>query len=302
MLHRYNSKDISTCFNSRRIVLVGDSTIRQIYWAIARKIDAKAAKEGLRIAATHVDLRFQSNNIDLIFLWDPHLNSTRLQEELKSYEKGVSPSENENKSQGASIVVVGGGLWDARYIDAAPLQYFTASVDEILSHVRPNLQDTTRSAPWSFINAPVDRDLFLLAPVQVPLYEALSQVRRKTIAPAEVDSMNDYLRQVSGSGGPTVLWSYSAMTWQQQAAYEEDGLHVIDTVASQQAEILLNLRCNAKLDALGRYPFDRTCCSRYIRPNQIQWTLLSCGLWAFPVLTVVVGKGKALETQGSIDR
>jgi hypothetical protein len=297
MLHQYNSKDLSTCFSSKRIVLLGDSTIRQIYWAIAKKFDAKAAKEGLRKTAKHVDLYFQSKDVDLVFVWDPYLNSTSLHEELNSYRGDVSPSENGNRSQSASIVVVGGGLWDARYSDTNPLKHFTASVDKIASHIRPRLQDKTGSSTWSSSNAPLDQDLFLLTPVHVPLYEALSSVRANTITSAEVDSMNAYLRQISGSVGPTVLWSYSQMTWQQKAAYEEDGLHVTDTVASQQAEILINLRCNAKLDALGRYPFDRTCCSRYPRPNRIQWILLSCGLWAFPVLAMIVGRGKALETQ-----
>ena len=299
MLHRYNSKDVSTCFNSRKVVLVGDSTVRQIYWAIARKLDAKAAREALQVAGKHVDLVFQSHNVDIIFVWDPYLNSTKLHEELVSYRGSFNLLENDglNKSQIASVVVIGGGLWDVRYTGVDPVKHFAVSIDEIVSHTRQHLRDKTKSAPQSSANVPVDRDLLLLTPVQVPLYEALSPVRAKAITPKKVNSMNDYLRRASGSSGHTVLWSYSTMTWQLKAAYEEGGLHVVDSVANQQADILLNLRCNAKLDALGRYPFDRTCCSRYPPPNQVQWILLSCGLWAFPLLSLIVGKGKLLKAQ-----
>jgi len=296
MLHRYNSKDVSTCFNSRRIVLVGDSTIRQIYWAIAKKLDAKAAKEGLQVAGKHIDLRFQSSNVDLMFIWDPYLNSTKLRDELTLYRGDVHSVENGNTTQTASVIVIGGGLWDVRYTDAAPLKHFAASIDEIVSYTRSRLQDKTRSISQSSADAPVERDLLLFTPVQLPLYEALSPVRAKAITPTKVDLMNDNLRQVSGRGGHTVLWSYSLMTLQQKSAYEEGGLHVIGTVTNQQADVLLNLRCNAKLNALGHYPFDRTCCSRYTRPNEIQWTLISCGLWGFPVLSVIVGKGRLLES------
>lgn len=233
-----------------------------------------------------------------MFVWDPYLNSTKLHEELVLYRRGFNSAENGqvNRSQSASIVVIGGGLWDVRYTDVAPLKHFTVSVDEIVSSMQPRLQYKAGPAPQSSVNALADQDLLLLTPVQMPLYNALSSVRAKDITPTKVDLMNDYLHQVSGTGEATVLWSYSLMTWQQQAAYEEGGLHVLDTVASRQADILLNLRCNAKLDTLGHYPFDRTCCSRYTRPNQVQCTLLSYGLWIFPLLSIAVGKGKLLKT------
>ncbi len=47
-------------------------------------------------------------------------------------------------------------------------------------------------------------------------------------------------------------------------AQTQDGLHFSPATVKQQANILLNLRCN---DALpNRVPFDKTCCRRYPWP------------------------------------
>ena len=85
MLRKYTKKDISTCFNSRRIVLARDSTIRQIYWAIATKLDLEATKEQIGLVEKHSDQSLSIEDVHLFFIWDPYLNSTKLQKELLSY-------------------------------------------------------------------------------------------------------------------------------------------------------------------------------------------------------------------------
>ena len=292
MLHKYNKKDISACFSSRKIVLAGDSTIRQVYWAMATKLDPKATKERIGLAEKHSDQSLNIENINLVFIWDPYLNSTKLHKELLSYRESLNPARGGlNESDRASLILIGGGLWHARYIEADPVKHFRESIDGIVSYMSSHTKTASELDQQASILTILDREPILLAPVQVPMYEALSWNRMTTVTPAKVDLMNDYLHQKSANEGKQVLWSYDLMTLRQNAAYEPNGLHVIESVASVKADILLNLRCNAKAAARGNYPFDRTCCSKYSHINLVQRTILSCGLWVLPVISMVVVKG-----------
>ena len=297
MLHKYNKQDISTCFSSRRIVLAGDSTIRQIYWAIATKLDPKATKAQIRAAEKHSDQSLSVENVDLVFIWDPYLNSTALHKELLSYRETLTPARGGlNESDRASLILIGGGLWYARYIEVDPVKKFRESIDSIVSYMSSHTVGVTESNQQASIHAIRARDPILLAPVQVPKYEALSWDRLTTITPAKIDLMNDYLHQKSANDGKEVLWSYELMTWQQSTAYESNGLHVIENVARVKADILLNLRCNTQAAARGKYPYDRTCCSNYGPINHIQWAILSCGLWVMPMIFMVIAKGNIYFT------
>lgn len=41
MMREYRREDIKDCFKGHRLVLIGDSTVRDIFWAIARILDSK---------------------------------------------------------------------------------------------------------------------------------------------------------------------------------------------------------------------------------------------------------------------
>ncbi|MCJ1402691.1 hypothetical protein MMC11_005912 [Xylographa trunciseda] len=295
MLHHYNSKDISTCFHSRRIVLAGDSTTRQIFWAIARKLDPNSATEALTEGHQHADLSINRKNVDLHFIWDPFLNTTRLHHELLLYHRDTAAAEDDHslEKQAASIILAGGGLWHARYLKHDPVSQYLDSIRNFTAYLQPSYQPDTSAQRLVLPAAAAAsaEDLFLIAPVQLPLYEALSLERASTISPAVVEAMNTHLEDTSTLRGADVLSSFNSMTWQQKLTYEASGIHVLDSVASQKADVLLNLRCNAKSMALGRYPFDRTCCSRYNPPNWVQRFLLFCGMIVLPLLSLIVGKG-----------
>ena len=177
-----------------------------------------------------------------------------------------------------------------------PVKHFKESIDSILSYTSRHSQSPSETHSQASALAIPDRDLLLLAPVQVPMYEALSWDRMTPITPAKVDLMNDYLHQKSATEGKEVLWSYELMTWRQIAAYESNGLHLTEGVAGVRADVLLNLRCNAKAAARSKYPFDRTCCSKYKPINRVQWTILSCGLWVLPLISIAVAKGNVYLT------
>ncbi|MCJ1379613.1 hypothetical protein MMC17_002715 [Xylographa soralifera] len=294
MLHHYNNKDISTCFESRRIVLAGDSTIRQVFWAIAKKLDPDSITETLTEGRQHADLSINKKNVNLHFIWDPFLNTTRLHHELLLYQNRAATTEDNHdfEKQVASIILAGGGLWHARHFEDDPVTQYVDTIRNISRYSRPSYHsdalDRRLMLPAAAASA---EDLLLIAPVQMPLYEALSPERGNTMTPARIEPMNMRLEEMIVSQSADVLSSFNSMSWHQKLTYEASGIHVLETVASQKADILLNLRCNAKSTALGRHPFNRTCCSQYNPPNLVQRFLLFCGMIVLPVLHLLVGKG-----------
>ena len=291
MLHRYNSKDISTCLHSRKIILAGDSTIRQIFWAIARKLDPNGVTETLTEDHQHADLRINRKNVDLHFVWDPFLNTTRLHHELLLYQiRDATTGDNHDlEKQVARIILTGSGLWHARHFKDDPVSQYVDTIRNITAYLRSPYQlDTSTQRPLQ--PAPAE-DLLLIAPVQLPLYESLSLERAGTITPARIDPMNVHLQEIAVSRKADVLWSFNSMSSQQKLTYQASGIHVVERVASQKADVLLNLGCNSKFTAIGRYPFDRTCCSRYSPSNRVQQFLLFCGMILLPLLSFALGKG-----------
>jgi hypothetical protein len=115
----------------------------------------------------------------------------------------------------------------------------------------------------------------------------LSPERSAFINNADIDAMNsDLMHRLSstsrtfndqelppGGGPPTshpiipVLFP-SVFNKILDPSQTEDGLHYSDRITTQQAQILLNLRCNIVMPK--HHPFDKTCCTTYPRPNIIQ--------------------------------
>lgn len=306
LIHEYKAKDISSCLESQRIVYIGDSTVRQVFWATARKLDLKGAETEMRVAEKHADLSFVRDNVFVDFIWDPFLNSSRLQDELGAYRpRPPLTTRVLNSSQSAAILLVGGGLWDARHIGVAPLKHFRDSIDKIVSTMMsakpgktPNYASLTHASEGGAKN------VLFLAPVQVPMYESLSPPRAATITPEKIDPMNDYLQQLSEHQGADVLWSYSLMTWRVDYAYEESGIHVVHPVANRKADVLLNLRCNAEAAVSTGYPFDRTCCSAYGRVGWVQWLFLVNVFAVLPIVTLITMRGtwRAFASEADSDK
>ncbi|KAI9849820.1 MAG: hypothetical protein M1837_000034 [Sclerophora amabilis] len=279
MMHEYTGKDITRCLASKRLVFAGDSTPRQIFWAVAKKLDAGKADMTKANADKHSDLVFESGEVSVEYIWDPFLNSSRLQDELAAFE--VDPHSEE--SQSAAVILAGGGLWFARYFEVNPLKEFKESIDAIMPYM---IEASRNSSSVAAARPTGSSNSLILAPVQVPWYDSLSPSRKATLTPEKIDNMNDYLQQLSAFQGADVAWSYSTMTAQLKPTYEESGLHVIEPVAVRMADVLLNLRCNADAaETSGQgYPYDRTCCSNYGHPGWVQSSGLLLGLAGLPAL------------------
>lgn len=273
MLHEYKAEEIADCIGGKQIRFIGDSTIRQIFWATARRLNRIDADMASLNAANHSDMTYMAKGVRLEFIWDPFLNRTQ----------SFPASET-------SMVLLGGGLWFAKHIENGWLTQYRSAMERIIkvfSEIRS--ENGTRKEHADLRPFKTSLNLFV-APVQEPCYDLLSPARRAWITPDKVHEMNAYLGHLSKSLGTPVLWSYAPMT-QEKTAYNGDGLHVSEAVADRRADVLLNLECNAQLAQQGIYPNDGTCCSRYRRPNRIQHAVLILALGVLPVTVVLGARG-----------
>ena len=286
MMHEYTAKDISACLTSRKIVFVGDSTTRQVFWATAKKLEIIEHE-----AKKHASFSFSKHDVAVEFFWDPFLNSSSLQRELAT----ASLSESEEiPTDTTALLVVGGGLWHAKYLGEASIQRFKDSIDRVVHLVKPRDAEIPQSfQKSSFHDIGNLESLVTLAPVQIPLYETLS-LERAAITPAKLSAMNQYLGQLVDQPLP-IAWAFSRMIWHEPSAYQPEGLHVTGNVAARMADILLNLRCNAQLRRRNTkgYPMDKTCCNAYTPPNWTQSMILNGSLGIVPCLILITIKGKA---------
>lgn len=288
MMREYGELDIANCLEFRNMVFVGDSTIRNIFWATAKKLDKKAADEEMRITEKHIDLNFTRAHVTLEFVWDPFLNSSKLQQHLASIPNSWNYEVNGNVS--AAILVIGGGLWHVRHVESSSLTSFKASIENVMSSMGLGDSKNLSSGSSETNQAkPISSNLAVIAPVQVPLYESLyppveAEMR---MTPERINPLNNYLRNISTFRGAPVAWSYSLMTQNEESTYEEGGIHVIDAVARQRADVLLNMRCNAELMRLKGYPMDKTCCSSYPGPSWVQVMILVGPLIILPLILLL---------------
>ncbi|KAI0542324.1 10 TM acyl transferase domain found in Cas1p-domain-containing protein [Xylaria digitata] len=270
----YSSGAIHDCLVGRKFVLAGDSTIRQIFWAAARKLDPKLAAAELKeiVAADekHRDLSFNAEGVRLEFIWDPWLNSTTLKDTLDSFHALPSSSREatlaKKEEESPALIVLGSpGLWAARYGGDDYMTLFKDGINTVSSYLSLASEgSTTRSSSLSALpnrnegynSAP---NHILLTPVQEPAYSALANKRTETITPERIDEMNDYLSHLPSNQTSHVVWAFNRMTEESRQFFESDGLHVDDNIADRKIDIVLNSHCNNPAILEDR-SFKGTCC------------------------------------------
>lgn len=270
----YSTDAIHDCLSGRKFVLAGDSTIRQIFWAAARKLDPKLAAAELKeiVAADekHRDLSFNAEGVRLEFIWDPWLNSTILRHTLDAFDAVPSTSQEATLAKRAeespALLVLGSpGLWAARYGGDDYMALFKDGIDTVSTYLSLASQGiTTRSSSLSALpkreqehsSAP---NHILLTPVQVPAYDALSNKRTETITPERIDEMNEYLSHLPPNQTSHVVWAFNRMTEEPGRSFDSDGLHVEENIADRKIDIVLNSHCNNPA-VLHDRSFKGTCC------------------------------------------
>ncbi|RYP57911.1 hypothetical protein DL770_010546 [Monosporascus sp. CRB-9-2] len=295
---QYTGEDIRDCLAGGRVVFVRDSTTQQIFRATAEKLRDVNTEDDMGGAVdlrAHEDIWVEAAGVRLDFFWDPWLNSTALRDELAKYGP-LSPYEDDDTPEDheipeyydkpAGLLVVGvPGLWAAHHGGDDYLELFKSGIEHLSGDLLTSLDESVMAAAKISAKRYYESatNLILIAPVQVPAYDMLSPERQMTTTPERVNAMNEYLsnnpRSVADSH---MLWAFNKMTENITAAFDPDGLHVMDSVAATKADIVLNARCNG-LRADKKGARQGTCCMVY-RRGRFETAFLLLGVFLYLLL------------------
>lgn len=233
---------MSSCLQHAHVVYVGDSIVRQQFFAALQLVRPNVDTSG----EAHVNRKyvFQQEQLTMEFWWDPYLNTT------SQILNGTSPAMK------PSLLVLGSGAWHMHHLGEDYFEQWKSSIDQVFESIQGH-----RLA-----------DAVLLGPVEIPQFEKLSEDRRATMTMDKIEKMNDYLRYKQGKVKNSKTRMGVPFVWNEIGAHlsnvTDDGLHFTKTVTSLQAQIALNYRCNDQLDK--KFPMGTTCCFTYPRPKWYQ--------------------------------
>lgn len=262
----FGLNEVNNCFDQRRVVIAGDSSVQGLFWSIVVAIDGNQKRQG----PVETDLHYNNTKLDLHYIYDPTLESPKLLTELES--------RRDRTPESPSLVVIGAGRWHAAN---GIVQEFFGAVDRVASVGHsPNTRSSIGQKSLSGKEGP--GDLLLFAPVQGPY----SEDPESDPELADYREMNAYLKEGSDNGAIDVLWTFLQMTEGRKDKLIGNGPAVQDEVSRQQAAVILGLRCNAKLAARGDFPNKRTCCANWRTPNWVQLSFLTLALGLLPMVVL----------------
>ncbi|KAJ6438676.1 N-acetylneuraminate 9-O-acetyltransferase [Purpureocillium lavendulum] len=288
-LRQYSKEDIHECIEHRHMVFSGDSTTRQVFWAMGRLLDRATANERRRVAGIHESYDMEFDGIRMLQIWNPFLrvgDDTKEEHDL-TYQLNLWQRERHGKvpvadQQSAALTLLGAGSWYAltMFHDDA-VGNFSEAFLKVTDVMQSSDLPPFGSAPMTPRDG-LGSEVFV-APVAPPFYDQLppSRTGPKGIHKGEVEDIDKFLDSVADEKRIPLLNAYPALSRDQPAAMvdiNDTGFHVIDSVAEVKATILLNARCNAKLHALDGSPYDGTCCTDYGRTTFVQSILLGLGV------------------------
>ncbi|KGQ04035.1 putative O-acetyltransferase CAS1 [Beauveria bassiana D1-5] len=306
-LRNYTNQDIHECMEHRHMVFSGDSTTRQVFWAMGRLIDRNKSNERRSAASIHSEYDMEFDGIRLLQIWNPYLHvgeGTKEGQDLE-YQLNLWQEEKHNNvpvadQKSAGLFLIGAGSWFSLHMfhDDA-IGNFSEAIVKISNIIKMRTLPPFASAPMTPHDG-VGNGLFV-APVAPPFYDKLPDYRTGPVGihKGEIEDINEFLDGISAEQQIPLLRAFPALSREQPGAMvdiTETGLHVIDSVAETKALILLNARCNAKLHALHGSPYDGTCCTDYGRTTFVQSVLLGLGiLYVAACITIevlqMVGRG-----------
>lgn len=277
MMHKYKSTEAKQCLATKRVAFVGDSRMRQLFYAFVRVVEPEQKDDGIK----HEDISFQdeSGTVRVDFVWCPVTNNS-MKERLVSW--------TQESSLRPDVVILGAASWSIK-------QHGGSS--EALQQYRVNL--TSMAAPLQRL-ADHSEVYWLL---QAPVREEALRVLRKSITNQQLDLYNQAAADVfgggsrrRGSGGGSSssdsgvrLLASPRLAAADTMSLSEDGLHLPDSANNVAATILLNAVCNKLLR-----PIEGSCCQTLPPPNLLQ-KLSACfflGSALLLLLLQVLGDGR----------
>jgi hypothetical protein len=285
MLHVYQPKDASLCLSSRRVVFIGDSVTRTLFFQFAHVVDPALPSFPPDDEQKHSDYEFYSKSAtQLSFYWDPFLNTSR----THGFVNQSNKTGDGYSTRRPALLVFGSGLWYLRYsFTSGGLLAWEAKMEAILGNF-----NQTGFKP---------ADEVVILPIEQVVPSKLSHERASSMRSSDIEAMNaDLLHRIHPpqadwihmfTNSPQTLPVSFPLTFNGMLddSQTEDGLHFSDAVVKAQANILLNLRCNDILPK--KFPFDKTCCRRYPWPSALHLLVLLMATLCAPVVWFLSRQG-----------
>jgi hypothetical protein len=225
------------------------------------------------------------DGVRLYQVWDPLMEpgkaSDEVYRELATYReerRHLVPVEDQKS---AAFIFMGVGIWFAAKMEVGEsLENFKVVFNNVSDFLHQEDLPDFGTKPMDFDDG-VGNELYL-GPPAAPFYDTMPDYRKTGIAsqPGEIEAIDEFLQSMEAETNIGMLWSYPALQRDQPhvIAEPENGFHVTDSVAETKAQILLNLRCNAKLDRQRSFPYSRTCCTDYGNRPAVQLVIVALGL------------------------
>ncbi|KAH7324899.1 10 TM acyl transferase domain found in Cas1p-domain-containing protein [Stachybotrys elegans] len=265
MIRNYTRADIHRCVDGRRMVFAGDETASDVFWALAGLLERDRA-DLLRPQYRpdeYIETEFDS--LHLVRIWDPTLKTDSSQSNLTDLFQILHDERGKHlhtsRQASPAFTFVSGGSSDVDSVN------FKTALESLATLLQDERQPRFGIDPMDPVDG-VGNQVFV-APVPPP-FDDTSEATAKH---KDVKTMHDMLATVETQGHLAVPWSFLALTEGQPMAAarrNDSDLHVVEAIAWAKANILLNLRCNARLDAMDGSPYDHNCCSDYSQQPQSQ--------------------------------
>lgn len=227
-------------------------------------------------------------------VWLHVTDQPRFISEIEAYaaEKDSVPSIQDQK--GPAMVYIAAGVWyskpevgETKQVRLKVFQEAFHNVSDVVGH-HANDMFVDPMDPFDGVG----NQIFYAPPPAGPAYLGTDKKKiKKTDERAkEIGEMRDWLRRTEDTWNMPFVWAVPSMVFGEDDVWLDPlgtGFHVIDFVAETRANILLNLRCNAKLDRVAPGNSTGTCCTDYGGKPFVQLGLVYVSLVYLAVCIVV---------------
>ncbi|XP_075067894.1 N-acetylneuraminate (7)9-O-acetyltransferase [Mixophyes fleayi] len=234
MMHKYKSSEARSCLKNQRVTFVGDSRIRQLFYAFVKILQPNVKEDGNK----HANIPFEEtiDNLRVDFLWYPEVNSSM---------KQCFQSLSESTTSKSKMVIAGAATWSIKNNNgsAESLAQYKVNMTAV-EPVLGKLADTS--------------DVYWI--LQDPVSEHLFSESRKMITNKRIDAYNEVAAAILNgtnrrSRANIRMFSVSRLISEETIEQSLDGLHIPETSRDISAMILMNAYCNKIIK-----PIDGSCC------------------------------------------
>ncbi|XP_017550472.1 N-acetylneuraminate 9-O-acetyltransferase isoform X2 [Pygocentrus nattereri] len=234
MMHKYKSIEAKTCLNNKRIAFIGDSRIRQLFYAFIKIINPDTKEDGNK----HENIPFadRESSVNVDFLWYAEVNNSMKEQVTAWVERPFNKPD---------VIIIGAATWSIKLHSGS---------SETLLQYKANL--TSIAAPLEKLTE--HSEVYWV--LQDPVYEELLSENRKMITNEQIDQYNAAAVSALNNSKRNSKARVKFLEASRQAAMETvaqsvDGLHLPESTRNVGAMVLMNSICNKILK-----PIDGSCC------------------------------------------